>query len=157
MYLWAYFWNRIETLHTPSWISVKLSREYLVHLSWIKLTSNPCGLDSSTSRAADRNPEGASSNPAWVNNFQLASAVSDYHEEFLFIITLIRTKTKMYRKILKSVRNVTFFCSFCFLSYLLTCLLGFESFRVGAIGTPRGGITLSLAYRTKLALPQSQR
>ena len=44
--------------------------------------SNPCGLDSSTGRAAD--PEGASLNPARVNIFQLTSAVLDYHEKFLF-------------------------------------------------------------------------
>ena len=62
-----------------------LSRKYLMHLSWIKLASNPCGLDSSTGRAADRYPEGASSNPAQVNFFQLTSALSDYHEKFLFI------------------------------------------------------------------------
>ena len=42
--------------------------------------SNPCGLDSSTGRAADRYSEGASSNPVRVNTFQLTSAVSDYHE-----------------------------------------------------------------------------
>ena len=61
--------------------SVYLSREYLVHLNWIKLSSNLCGLDSSTGRAADRYPEGASSNPAGVNIFQLTSAVSGYHEK----------------------------------------------------------------------------
>ena len=66
-------------------ISVKLSREYLVHLSWIKLASNPCGLDSPTGRAADRYPEGASSNPVRVNIFQLPSTVPDYHENFLFM------------------------------------------------------------------------
>ena len=49
-----------------------------------KLTSNPCGLDSSRDRAADRYPEGASSNPARVNIFKLTSAVSDYHQKFLF-------------------------------------------------------------------------
>ena len=43
--------------------------------------STRCGLDSSTGRAADRYPEGASSNPAQVNLLQLTSAVSDYHEE----------------------------------------------------------------------------
>ena len=36
VYLWGWFWNRIKTLHTLSWISVKLSQEYLVYLSWIK-------------------------------------------------------------------------------------------------------------------------
>ena len=66
-----------------SW-SVKLSREYLVHVSWIKLASNPCGLDSSRGRTAGRYPEGASSNPARVNIFQLTSAVLDY-EKFLFM------------------------------------------------------------------------
>ena len=55
--------------------SVKLSREYVVHLNWIKLASNPCELDSSTGRAADRYPEDASSNPARVNIFRLTSAV----------------------------------------------------------------------------------
>ena len=84
VYLWGWFWDWIETLHILSWISVKLSREYLVHLSWIKLASNPRGLDCSTGKAVDRCPEGASSNPARVNNFQLTSAVSDYHEKFLF-------------------------------------------------------------------------
>ena len=62
-----------------------LSRAYLVHLNWIKLASNPCGLDSSTGRAADRYSEGASSNPARVNIFQLTLSVSDYHEKFLFV------------------------------------------------------------------------
>ena len=84
-YLWGRFWNRIETVHIYSWTSVKLSQEYLVHLSWIKLASNPRGLDSSSGRAADRNPEGASSNTARVKIFQLTSAVSDCHEKFLFI------------------------------------------------------------------------
>ena len=45
-----------------------------------------CGLDSSTGRAADRYPEGASSNPARINNFQLTSVVSDYREKFLSTI-----------------------------------------------------------------------
>ena len=66
-------------------MSVKLSGEYLMHLNWIKLASNPCGLDSSTGRAADRYPEGASSNPTRINIFQLTSAVSDFHEKFLFV------------------------------------------------------------------------
>ena len=48
-----------------------------------KVASNPCGLDSSTGRAADRYPEGASSNPAVVNIFQLTSAVLDHHEKTL--------------------------------------------------------------------------
>ena len=65
--------------------SVKLSRECLVHLNWIKLSSNSCGLDSSTGRAADRYPEGVSSNPAGVNIFQLTSAMSDYHEKIFLI------------------------------------------------------------------------
>ena len=43
--------------------------------------SNSCRLDSSTGRAADKYPEGVSSNPARVNIFQLTSAVSDYHGE----------------------------------------------------------------------------
>ena len=43
------------------------------------------GLDSSTGRATDRYPEGTSSNLARVNIFQLTSAVSDYHEKFLFM------------------------------------------------------------------------
>ena len=34
---------------------------------------------------ADRYSEGASSNPTRVNIFQLTSAVSDYHEKFLFM------------------------------------------------------------------------
>ena len=67
------------------WISVKLSREYFVHLNWIKPTSNPCRLDNSKGRATDWYPEGASSNPAPVYIFQLTSAVSDYHEKFLFM------------------------------------------------------------------------
>ena len=33
----------------------------------------------------DRYPEGASSNLAQVNVFQCISAVSDYHEKFLFM------------------------------------------------------------------------
>ena len=33
----------------------------------------------------DRYSEGASSNPARVNIFQLTSAVSDYREKFLFM------------------------------------------------------------------------
>ena len=81
MYLWGWFWNRIETLHILSWLSVKLSQEYLVHSSWIKLASNPCGLDSSTGRRVDQYPKGASSNPAQVNIFQLTLAVSDYNEK----------------------------------------------------------------------------
>ena len=40
--------------HILWWISVKLSCEYLVHFSWIKLASNPCRLDSSGGGAADR-------------------------------------------------------------------------------------------------------
>ena len=56
-------------------------------LNWIKLASNPFGLDHSTGRAADRYSEGANSNPARVNIFQLTSAVSDYHEKFLFKAT----------------------------------------------------------------------
>ena len=47
--------------------------------------SSPCGLDSSTGRAADRYPKRASSNPSRVNIFQLTLAVSDYHEKFLFM------------------------------------------------------------------------
>ena len=39
------------------------------------LVSNPCGLDSSVGRAENRYPEGASLNPAWVNIFQLTSAM----------------------------------------------------------------------------------
>ena len=46
-----------------------------------ELASSPCGLDSSTSRTADRYPEGASSNTARVNIFQSTSAVSGYHEK----------------------------------------------------------------------------
>ena len=42
-------------------------------------------MDSSTGRAADRYLEAASSYPARVNIFQLISAVSDYHEKFLFM------------------------------------------------------------------------
>ena len=56
-----------------------------MHLNWIKLASNPCGLDRPTGRAADRYPKGASSKLARVNIFQLISVVSDYHEKFLFI------------------------------------------------------------------------
>ena len=65
--------SEIEFKHCTSILmdSVKLSREYLVHLNWIKLASNPCGLDSSTGRAADRYSEGASSNPAQVNIFRV--------------------------------------------------------------------------------------
>ena len=33
VYLWGWFWNRIETLHILSWTRVKLSREYFVHLN----------------------------------------------------------------------------------------------------------------------------
>ena len=58
--------------------SIKLSQEYLVHLNWIKLASNPCGLDSSTGRVAYWYPEGASSNPGQVNIFQLTLAVSNF-------------------------------------------------------------------------------
>ena len=43
------------------------------------------GLDSSTRRAADWYPASAHSNPARVNIFQLTSAMSDYHEKFLFV------------------------------------------------------------------------
>ena len=54
----------------------KLSREYFSALKLDKkLSSNPCGLDNSTGRVADQYPKGASSNPAWVNIFQLTSAV----------------------------------------------------------------------------------
>ena len=62
---------------------VKLSREYLVHLNWIKFASNPCELDSLTSKAGHRYPEGANSNPAQVKIFQLTSAVSDHHENLI--------------------------------------------------------------------------
>ena len=51
-----------------------------------KLASDPCGLVRSTGRAADQYLEDASSNPARVNIFELTSAVSDYHEKFLFIV-----------------------------------------------------------------------
>ena len=44
-----------------------------------------CGLESSTGRVADRYPEGAKSNLARVNTFQLTSALSDYHENFLLM------------------------------------------------------------------------
>ena len=54
-----------------------------MHLSGIKLSSNPCGLDSSTGRVADRYPEGASSNSDGINIFQMTSAVSDYHEKLI--------------------------------------------------------------------------
>ena len=46
---------------------------------------NVLGLDSSTGRATDRYPEGASSNAARVNIFQLTSTLKDYHEKFLFM------------------------------------------------------------------------
>ena len=58
---------------------------YRVHLNWIKVASNPYRLDSSTGRAVDRCPEGASSNPTRVNIFHLTSAVSDYHKKFPYI------------------------------------------------------------------------
>ena len=45
----------------------------------------PSDLDSSTGRAPDRYPKGASSIPTGVNIFQLASTVSDYPEKFLFV------------------------------------------------------------------------
>ena len=83
--LFKIIWNGIETLQILSWISFKLSREYLVHLNWMKLAFDPCGLDKSTGRATDRYPKGASSNPVRDKIFQLTSAVSDYHEKFLFI------------------------------------------------------------------------
>ena len=71
----SWFWNRIETLHILSWISTKLLWEYLVHLNWIKLASNPCELDSWTGKGADQYPEGVSSNPSRVNVFQSTLAV----------------------------------------------------------------------------------
>ena len=62
-----------------------LSREYLVHLNWIKLASDSCGLDSSTGGTVVWYPEVASSNPARVKIFQLTSAMSDCNEKFLFL------------------------------------------------------------------------
>ena len=56
-----------------------------MQLIWIKLTSSFGGFDSSTVRAVDHYPKGASSNPASVNIFHFTSAVSDYHEKFLFM------------------------------------------------------------------------
>ena len=35
---WRRFWDRIETLHIPWILNVKLSRESFVHLKWIKRT-----------------------------------------------------------------------------------------------------------------------
>ena len=61
MFLGGWFSNKIETLQILAWIAFKSSRKYFVHLIWIKLASNPCWLDSSIGRAADRSPEGASS------------------------------------------------------------------------------------------------
>ena len=51
----------------------------------LKLASKSCGLDSLTGRAVNRYPKAANSNPARVNIFQPNSAVSDYHEIFLFM------------------------------------------------------------------------
>ena len=67
MFLWGWFCNGIETLHILAWIAFKSSWKYFVHLISIKLSSNPCWLDSSIGRAVDRSPEGASSSPARVN------------------------------------------------------------------------------------------
>ena len=65
--------------------NVKLSREYLVHLNWIKLAPTPRGLNSLTGRATYQYLDGASSSPTRVNIFQLTSAVSDDHEKFIFM------------------------------------------------------------------------
>ena len=44
--------SEIELKHcAPSKTSVKSSRKYFVHLSWIKLATNPSWLDSSIGRA----------------------------------------------------------------------------------------------------------
>ena len=72
---WKGHYTRNLDNQTTRLDSVKLSQEYLVQLNWIKLASNPCRLDSSTGRTADLYPEGANSNPARVNIFQLTSAV----------------------------------------------------------------------------------
>ena len=59
-------WNESFTINPRCRSQVK---KLTVHLNWIKVASSPCGLDSSTGREPDRYPEGASSNPAWVNFF----------------------------------------------------------------------------------------
>ena len=69
--------SEIESKHWTAILmdSIKLLWEYLMHLNWIKVASNPCGLDSSTSRGVDRYPKGASSNPSRVNIFDLTLAM----------------------------------------------------------------------------------
>ena len=54
-------------------------------LTWVRFELAPSGIDNSTGPVAGWYPEGASSNPASVNTFQLTSVVSDYHEKFLFM------------------------------------------------------------------------
>ena len=71
----------------------KLEREYLMHLNWINLASNPCRLDSSTGQVADRYPEGANSNPTLVNIFQLTSTVSEYHEKYFGFLNKSKART----------------------------------------------------------------
>ena len=61
--------NQSQSFSSIVMDSVKLSREYLAYLNWIKLASNHCELDSSTVRAADRYPQGESSNPARIHFF----------------------------------------------------------------------------------------
>ena len=60
----------IESKHYASLkTSVKSSRQYLVHLNWIRLATNPSWLDSSIGRAAVQKAEDASSNPARDKEF----------------------------------------------------------------------------------------
>ena len=82
--LWGWFWNIIETLHILSWISFKMSREYLVQLRWIKTRLQ--SLDSVVQHVHRRTgiPKVRVQIPLDVNTFQLTSAGSDYHEKFLF-------------------------------------------------------------------------
>ena len=56
----------------------------------------------------DRYPEGASSNPARVNVFQLTSAVLDYHEKCLF-----SGKTQRFHANLVSLLREFILCSVC--------------------------------------------
>ena len=62
--------SEIEFKHwASSKTSVEWSQKYFVYLNWIRLATNPSGLDSSIGRAAVWKPEDASSNPARDNEF----------------------------------------------------------------------------------------
>ena len=87
-FLLSWFWilltvkKLFRNILIDTWIEFFFFHDNLT-LKNLELASNPCGLDSSAGRAADRYPEGASSNCTRVNILQLTSVVSDYYEKKL--------------------------------------------------------------------------